>query len=326
MATTHYERLKVLGIVGQGHEGRHGAFRNAAVALDAQGRPTFHLVLDQAGTSNALEAARRYGLPDAIVERSSLLLSPDEKELQAVLRTLAEQKGVLAAKLVDAEAAHQRLALESDRIERKLAEVEREAARLRREGKRAFLEEIRDARKVVAEAIEATKGGDARALNKASQALQAMEQATRADVEAPPPRADLTRPAQIKVGDVVELASIPGSRVTVVELDGDQVLLARGAVKMRATIEQLRSPAPERPRPRSSSSSAPSAAQSAAQSAPQSGSMPAPGGTSTEPRTSDNTLDLRGRRAEEGLELLDAFLDRMLREGRSRAYILHGHG
>lgn len=311
VATTHYERLKVLGLLHEAREGEPGPFRNAAVALDANGRPTFHVVLDQAGTSNALEAARRYGLPAAIVDRSSELLSPDEKELQAVLRTLSEQKGLLEGKLAEAEAARAKITAESEKLERKLADVEREAARLRREGKRAFLDEIREARKAVAEAIEATKGGDARTLNKASQHLLELEQATRADVEAPAPTAELTRPPSVKVGDVVELASIPGSRVTVLEVDGENVLVARGPVKMRATLEQLRTPEAERARP-SGTKAAPAPA--------------APAGTPAEPRTTENTLDVRGHRAEEALELVDAFLDRMLRDGRTKAYILHGHG
>ena len=46
----------------------------------------------------------------------------------------------------------------------------------------------------------------------------------------------------------------------------------------------------------------------------------------SEPRSSENTLDVRGERVGEALELMEAFLDRLLREGRTRAYVLHGHG
>ena len=35
---------------------------------------------------------------------------------------------------------------------------------------------------------------------------------------------------------------------------------------------------------------------------------------------------MRGRRGEEALEIVDAFLDRLMRDGRTRGYILHGHG
>ncbi len=162
----------------------------------------------------------------------------------------------------------------------------------------------------MAEAIEVTKGGDARAINKASQELRALESQARADVDAPPPRAERTRPVSVKVGDLVELSSLPGSRVTVLEVDGDDVLVARGAVKMRSTVDQLRSPEPER---KSSGRSEPP-------------KQAAPSGSPTEPRTADNTLDVRGRRGEEAVELVDAFLDRLLRDGRTRGYILHGHG
>ncbi|HEY4221849.1 MAG TPA: Smr/MutS family protein, partial [Myxococcota bacterium] len=306
VATTHYERLKVLGIVNRSQ------FRNASVVLDAAGRPTFHLVLDQAGASNALEAARRFGLPASIIERAGELMSPDEKELQSVLRTLSEQKGALQAKLDDAERSQQALEAEAQKIERKLADVEREAARLRKEGKRAFLDELKEARQAVAQAIEATKGGDARTLNKASHELSELEAQARADVDAAPAKASLTRPLAVKIGDTVELASLPGSRVTVMELHGDDVVVARGAVKMRATVDQLRTPGEDSSTPRSARASKAAAA--------------APAGSSAEPRTGDNTLDVRGQRGDEALEQVEAFLDRLLRDGRTRGYILHGHG
>jgi DNA mismatch repair protein MutS2 len=43
-------------------------------------------------------------------------------------------------------------------------------------------------------------------------------------------------------------------------------------------------------------------------------------------RTRSNTLDLRGERVEEALELVDAFLDRLTREGEVAGFLLHGHG
>ena len=49
-------------------------------------------------------------------------------------------------------------------------------------------------------------------------------------------------------------------------------------------------------------------------------------GAPTAVRTESNTLDLRGQRVEEGLALVDAFLDRMLAEGEPAGFVLHGHG
>jgi DNA mismatch repair protein MutS2 len=43
-------------------------------------------------------------------------------------------------------------------------------------------------------------------------------------------------------------------------------------------------------------------------------------------RTSDNTLDVRGLRAEEAVALTEAFLDRMYGAAEPAAYIVHGVG
>ncbi len=66
MATTHLGPLKAFA-------GRAAGASNAAVELDAQGRPTFALQLGRAGRSYALEAARAVGLPEALVVRAMAL-------------------------------------------------------------------------------------------------------------------------------------------------------------------------------------------------------------------------------------------------------------
>ena len=43
-------------------------------------------------------------------------------------------------------------------------------------------------------------------------------------------------------------------------------------------------------------------------------------------RMASNTCDLRGKRVDEALEEVGGFLDRMVSQGQSAAYLLHGHG
>ncbi|MGB5695736.1 MAG: Smr/MutS family protein, partial [Polyangiales bacterium] len=43
-------------------------------------------------------------------------------------------------------------------------------------------------------------------------------------------------------------------------------------------------------------------------------------------RTSDNTLDVRGTRAEDALAMAETFLDRMYGAGEAQAFIVHGVG
>jgi DNA mismatch repair protein MutS2 len=44
------------------------------------------------------------------------------------------------------------------------------------------------------------------------------------------------------------------------------------------------------------------------------------------PRTSDNTVDLRGMRVEEAVDRVEMFLDSALLQGIDGVYIIHGHG
>lgn len=314
VATTHFERLKLLAL----DEREENPFRNASLALDpTSGRPTFTLRLDQVGSSNALEAARRHRLPERVVERAEELLAPEEKSFQDVLAGLAEKQALLERRLEEVEKERARLERDRKRLSERLDDVEREAERLRREGARAFQEELEGARRVVAEAIERTKAGaDARELNRLSHALQDQQRRVEEAAAPPPASADVERgPARVQKGDIVEVVTMPGTPMEVVEVNGDEVVVARGPMKLRTDRASLRLPRDAR---------AAKAATSAPAHVP---SRPAaPAGAPSEPRTSENTLDVRGERVDDALELLDAFLDRLLRDGKTRGYVLHGHG
>ena len=328
IVTTHYDRLKALALA-EGNIGepttknekadkRSSAsapprrFRNASVATDRFGKPTFTLVLDEVGTSNAFDAARRFGVDEKIVERALALLEPEQKEMHALLRALAEQKQALAGRVEAAEAERERFAEETARLERKLVELDAERARLRREGKRAFVDELALARQQVKEAIAATMSKDSRSLNSASQNLKKLDEDIRADLA--PTKLELTSALlaldNVKVGDTIEIATMPGVKMTVQEIDGDDVVVARGPMRTRVGRSQLRAPEAEKPAPALRTMKKKAAATS----------------TGPDPKTSDTTLDVRGQRADDAVEMLDAFLDKLLRNSHGTGYVLHGHG
>jgi DNA mismatch repair protein MutS2 len=309
VATTHFERLKLLAL----EERADNPFRNASLALDpASGRPTFTLRLDQVGTSNALEAARRHRLPDAVIARAEALLAPEEKTFQDLIGGLAGKQATLERRIEEVEGERARLEQERHRLSERLDDVEREAERLRREGAKAFLDELEGARKVVAEAIERTKAGaDARELNRLSHELRAHEERAERAAQAPRERDTARGLAGVKKGDLVEVVTMPGTPMEVVEVHGEEVVVARGPMRLRTDLGSLR----RAKGPPAKEAKAAKKAAALALAEPRS-----------EPRTADNTLDLRGERVDDGVELLEAFLDRLLRDGKSRGFVLHGHG
>lgn len=329
VVTTHYDRLKALALAEA--ESPHAGgrrFRNACVTTDRDGRPTFVLVLDEVGTSNAFDAARRFGMKEATIERALALLAPEQKELHALLRSLAEQRQSLAGRVHDAEAERSRFAAETARLEKKLVEIDAERSRLRQEGKRAFLDELNAARQTVKQAIAQSQTKDSRVLNQASQSLKKLDDELRADLLQQQDKHELSSsllaPHRVNVGDTVELASMPGVRLVVEGVDGDEVSLARGAVRTRAHRSQIRAAATVAESKQEEKLRKKSGGSRSALSLSLSSSAATPAGP--DPRTSDTSLDVRGQRAEEAIELLEAFLDKLLRQGRHTGYVLHGHG
>ena len=311
VATTHYERLKRLGFMDGEAQGR---YRNASVALDPEThKPTFLLRLDQVGTSNALDAARRYGLPAPLLDRAESLLDRADRDFQSLLGKLMGQQSDLNQRIEQVERERNHLEMQREKLQRRLDEVEAEAARLRREGVRAFENEIQSARKVVAQAIErAQKGADARELNELSHALRQEEKKAATNIQKSNVEPDWKSEQVIQVGDRVEVKTLPGTQLEVLEVNGEEIVLARGAMKMRVERKLVR---------RARGSSAPSTHTSQKRKAkPKLEHVP------SEPRSSDNTLDIRGERSAEAVEILEAFLDRLLQQNRTRAWVLHGHG
>jgi DNA mismatch repair protein MutS2 len=307
VATTHYERLKVLAIA----EGSRDRFRNASFALETTtGRPTFTLHQDSVGTSNALDAARRHGLPQNVIERAETLLDPTAREVQSLLDELARKNAALATEQRELAAERARTDEQNKKLSARLIELQDEADRLRREGARAFLDELKEARRVVADAIETVqKGADAKTLNALSHALRDEAEKAARLAAAPVIEGAVMRAEQVKPGAAVSVRGIPGVRFDVIEVNGDDVVVARGAMRTKRKLADLRAFDDERKSERAASST-----------------KVAPKGVDHTVRTSDNTIDLRGVRVEDALERLEAFFDMRMKEGHSRVFILHGHG
>ncbi|MGC9317359.1 MAG: endonuclease MutS2, partial [Armatimonadota bacterium] len=80
IVTTHYNDLKAFAYATEGIE-------NASVEFDVRTlRPTYHLRIGEAGSSNALEIAQRLGLRRAITGRAAEFLDPDQIAFEDLIR------------------------------------------------------------------------------------------------------------------------------------------------------------------------------------------------------------------------------------------------
>jgi DNA mismatch repair protein MutS2 len=323
IVTTHYDRLKHLAV-----EDRR--FDNASVGFDLDAmRPTFALTLGRPGASAALAVAERYGIPRALIERARTLLPTSWSSREALIAELEGQRAALASALGEAEEAReQQMRLRAGAEVERARAREQERARLSREAAK-MLDEVQRARTILRQASAQARelGGSPPELREAEQKVSdaarlvalggALERATRTPT---PPATKPPDPKRLVAGTVVEILKL-GIRGKIVERPDarGRLRVQAGTMSMALRIEEVRLPNDGTEAPRSSP---PSPRRKPRLDAPTSrGNDGAPA-----LRTSDNTCDVRGLRAHETEERLAPFIDRLIGEGQSLGFVLHGHG
>ena len=125
MATTHYSGLKMyaaneLGVL------------NASVEFDDKTlQPTYRLIVGVAGSSSGLEIARRFGIPDKVIDVALEAVKDSSRQASEYLRRIKREAE---------EAANLRAALEEERaaVAEKFASLDKKAERQERERQALF--------------------------------------------------------------------------------------------------------------------------------------------------------------------------------------------
>ncbi len=343
-ATTHYAELKA-------YAHTTAAARNASVEFDLETlSPTYRLTIGLPGGSQAFEIAERLGLPAAIVAEARSRLSESQRSFEATLTSIRQAEGETSDRLEQARLAEARAseALRAAQEERRAARRERDelvrAARGEAERLVAGLhEEVQATRQALERETVTARTLDA-ALARADAGLARLPDAV---VEEPGPEPVATEAHAWQLGD--RARSVTGGwegRVAALERNGQRATLETGDMRVQIDVTDLEflEAAPEtRPlgetlaavwpsgpsranpveqsrrrqrRPASSGQDAPAVGQAAANSSLRLDRI----------RTVASSLDLRGARVDEALELLGRYLDDASLAGLERVTIIHGVG
>lgn len=317
--TTHYERLKQLGAAGD------GTFRNASVGFDLQQmRPTFRVTLGVPGASSALAVAERYGIPPDIVAAARAALPSSSHDQQRLIQQLESELARTTAARESAEA----LLAETERRKEVLEREREHALRSDRQALERLAVELTqevqaaraDLRRAKALLGTGTKDAyrEAEALvSSAAKPITVDGSLTRATA-ASASRNDRAPDAQLLApGTAVRLLNLNTDAVIAEVPSKGQVRVSVGGLKMSVPLEQIQLAKGGAKSPQRSRNT------SARNQTQYHDSSSSPGEAV---RTQHNTCDLRGVRVDDGLVLVDQFLDEMLRMRESAVFILHGHG
>jgi DNA mismatch repair protein MutS2 len=334
IATTHYAEIKTYA-----HNTPQA--RNASVEFDLDTlSPTYRLTIGLPGTSQAFAIAERLGLPPALVTDARSRLSRAQQEFESTLASIKASQletEEARARAADAEARA--------RDARRIAEEERRRARAEREtavaaareeaeaAVAAVAAEIAEARRLLARETLTERGLD-EAMARLEARLSTLPAA--GAMEPVPPT-----PGEWRVG--MRAASTSGWSGTIVAMDANRgrASLDAGGLRVDVPLDELIpvEAAPTRggggssgrrvtdPRERPvAGRRGEFGAEPATRVTPAATGVGARRAAAAPVRAIPSSLDVRGARVDETIELLESYLDKAATAGAGRVTVIHGHG
>ena len=346
MATTHYSGLKM-------YAGNEAGVLNASVEFDEKTlRPTYRLIVGIAGSSSGLEIARRFGIPDKVIDlalqsvkdstRQSAeylrRIKRETEEAESLRAALEEERAAVAEKFASLDKKAERQEGERQEVFQKaldttVREFERRSRELvatiqdRSERLKVEREAQRRVSELKREAQRATSAGDKREVAASSPAstsgrgvrLMRDGQVVKKEKEFEAGRSDEEeyKPAahgEIAVGDKVKLRSF-GSIGIVDSLKGDEAEVRVKSLRFREKLENLERvelSAPANPKTEKFARLRESRGTEIHLKAAQ--------------ENGRSELNVIGRTTDEAVDAVDKFLDEASLASLSQVRIIHGHG
>lgn len=341
VATTHYSGLKMYASNEEG-------VQNASVEFDEKTlQPTYRLLVGVAGSSAGLEIARRFKLPEEIIEAARgrvdertlaadaylRRIQREAEEAEQLRRALEEERRAVAERYnsLDAEAASRERERQQEfarTLERAVADFERQArelyskiedraqrVRVEREAERRAAELRREAQKARTEVRAATaRGGGAVEPGGVRVVKGAREEA---DAQARTPSTLDEPPRDIAAGDEVRLTTL-GMTGTVERVSDGEAEVRVNNLRFREKLSNLEL---VKAQPKKSKEDDTLAGRLRRMQER---------GTEVKLKSSresvDAELNLIGRTTDDARDEVDRFLDEAFLQGHSHVRIIHGHG
>lgn len=316
VGTTHDPQLKALALDDE-------RILNASMAFDEESKsPSYRLLFGVPGRSRALETAERLGMPAEVLKLARSYLTSEHGKFESVLARLERDANELEGARREANRLRddaERLKREwTDRTEKSVGELlERTRGKLRQildvaqDEVRAKVKKLEEARS--RKEIDSTRG----TLNEAfSDAADRIESALREEAPEIAGALAAAKPARdsakdFRAGEVVRVPKYK-NLAQVLAVSGAKVRIQLGALQMTVTLDEIEKA-------------------NELETKAAGATKPKPGAKRTNlidrPDAPEEKLDLRGKRFDEAMSELEAYLDVAYRSGaRGIVTIVHGVG
>lgn len=300
VATTHYYNLKLFA-------GQTPGIRNAAMRFDERNLvPLYQLDIGKPGSSFALEIAQKTGLPGEVLNTARELAGSDLVGFETLVRDLEKERNALMKKSASLEHKNKELSALVKKYETLSGELEEKKKEILNKAKEEARQLLAQTNREIEKTIRHIRENQAQKTEtkKVREKLKEISQKVSGPVVSKKPIA----PVEIKTGDRVRIIGQEGSGV-VISVKGKSAMVQLGELKTNVALAKLER-ADQNPVDKTMEKKLRSVGLSLHEK--RAGYSP--------------ILDVRGKRVEEVLPELEAFLDTSVLLAQGEVKILHGKG
>jgi DNA mismatch repair protein MutS2 len=298
LATTHYYNLKLFA-------GQRQGIRNAAMRFDDMNLvPLYILDIGKPGSSFALEIARKIGLPQQTLQEAEKLVGKDLAGFEKLVRSLEKEKQLLSEKTKKLERQESEMKQALTKYQSLSTDIETRKKDIINKAKEEASNLLKDTNREIEKTIRHIRANQAQKLEtqKVRKNLQNLTQRVE-----PVIKEEKRSPDELKEGDRVRIIGQDSSGV-ILSIQGKNATVQFGELKSVAKIDKLEKI-------------------TGAIEKEMASRLRTSGINVYEKRSNfSETLDVRGKRVDEVIPLLDQFMDTAILLGQGELKVLHGKG
>jgi len=298
VATTHYYNLKLFA-------GQRQGVRNAAMRFDDKNLvPLYMLDIGKPGSSFALEIARKTGLPRQTLMEAEKLVGKDLAGFEKLVRSLERERQELSEKIKRLEKQENDLKLSLSKYQTLSSELESKKKEIINKAKEEASSLLKDTNREIEKTIRHIRENQAHKKEtlRVRKSLQDLTQKVVA-----PEKPSVKHVEELKEGDRVRIVGQDGSGV-ILSIQGKNATVQFGELKSVTKVDKLEKI-------------------TGAISKEIASKLRASSVNVQEKRAHfTDTLDIRGKRVDEVLPIVDQFMDTAILLGQGELKILHGKG
>lgn len=300
VATTHYNNLKLFAE-------KHTGIRNAAMRFDEENlTPLYQLEIGKPGSSFALEIAEKTGLPDQTLHEAKELVGKELMGFESLVRTLEKEKSDLSERVTKLEKQERELKALLSKYDSLTHELESKKKEIINKAKLEANALLRETNKEIEKTIRHIRENQAER-KETLKVRKNLQELSKKVEHQPEIKKEKVVAGAINAGDRVRIIGQEGNGV-VLSVKGKNATVQFGDLKSTLAVMRLE--------------------KLGGKAVAESSRKPVSTGIKLHEKQAqfNPTLDIRGKRVEEVIPVLEQFLDNAILLGHGEVKILHGKG